>query len=348
LHLIAKGTAMPELLALEVLWAIFALLLIVGACELFTNGIEWFGRKRHLSEGAVGSVLAAVGTALPETVVPIVAILMVGGKGGHDVGIGSILGAPFMLTTLAFFVTGLSVVLFARRRPSGLAMSVNTRVLRRDVATFIAVYAIAVACARVPFHWLKAVFAVLLVLGYGVYVVLHFRDEKGEPEETHELRSLYFGWGSLDGTPRLRYTVVQTFTALAAIFLGAHLFVQKLDHICVQLGANERLLALLIVPIATELPEKLNSILWVRQGKDTLALGNITGAMVFQSCIPAAVGILFTDWELSPTDLASVTVALVSGLVLYLSLLRTGRLSPFVLLLGLAGYAVFLLVAFGG
>src|SRR5665647_3849985 len=33
---------------------------------------------------------------------------------------------------------------------------------------------------------------------------------------------------------------------------------------------------------------------WVRQEKDTLALGNITGAMVFQTCIPVAFGIAFT------------------------------------------------------
>ena len=53
------------------------------------------------------------------------------------------------------------------------------------------------------------------------------------------------------------------------------------------------LLALVIAPIATELPEKFNSIIWVRQNKDTLALGNITGAMVFQSTIPTVVGLVF-------------------------------------------------------
>ena len=58
------------------------------------------------------------------------------------------------------------------------------------------------------------------------------------------------------------------------------------------------LLALVIAPIATELPEKLNSILWVRQGKDTLAIGNISGAMVFQACFPTAVALLFAPAQL--------------------------------------------------
>jgi cation:H+ antiporter len=336
---------MPESLGVEIVWAVFALLLIVGACELFTNGIEWFGRKRNLSEGAVGSILAAVGTALPETIVPLVAIFMIGGEGGHNVGIGGILGAPFMLSTLAFFVTGLSVLIFARRRPSGLAMPVNARVLRRDVGTFVVVFAVAAGTSFVPFRWARIAIAALLVVTYVLYVRLHFGDEDEESEEAHELRALYFTWPGTSGDPRTRYTVVQTLTALAAIFLGAHVFVERLTHICTQLGADARLLALIIVPIATELPEKFNSVLWIRQGKDTLALGNITGAMVFQSCIPAAVGILFTQWRLNTHDLTSVVIALVSGAVLFASLLRTGRLSPFVLLAGAVGYAVFLVLA---
>ena len=67
------------------------MIILLGA-ELFTNGIEWFGRKLELAEGAVGSVLAAVGTALPETMIPIIAILFATGASSHEVGVGAILG----------------------------------------------------------------------------------------------------------------------------------------------------------------------------------------------------------------------------------------------------------------
>jgi len=83
---------------------IVAFAVILAGCELFVNGVEWFGRKLNLGEGAVGSVLAAVGTALPETVIPLIAILVSRGDSGHAIGIGAILGAPFMLSTLAIFV----------------------------------------------------------------------------------------------------------------------------------------------------------------------------------------------------------------------------------------------------
>jgi len=45
------------------------------------------------------------------------------------------------------------------------------------------------------------------------------------------------------------------------------------------------LLALLLSPIATELPETLNAIIWVRQGKHRLALANISGAMMIQATV---------------------------------------------------------------
>ena len=61
----------------------------------------------------------------------------------------------------------------------------------------------------------------------------------------------------------------------------------------------------MIAPIATELPEKFNSLIWVRQGKDTLAMGNITGAMVFQSAFPTFVALIFAGsaWHISEDSL---------------------------------------------
>jgi hypothetical protein len=56
-------------------------ILLAGAL-LFTNAIEWFGAKVGLGQGAVGSVLAAVATALPESLIPVVAI--VGAEAGDE------------------------------------------------------------------------------------------------------------------------------------------------------------------------------------------------------------------------------------------------------------------------
>src|SRR5512137_2188178 len=128
---------------MSVLLLIVALAIILISAELFTNGVEWFGRRYELGEGAVGSVLAAVGTALPETLIPIIAILFTGTAAADDIGVGAILGAPFMLATIAMGVTAVAVVVFTWRKRRPLAVTVNEGIMRRDLSHFLIAYGLA-------------------------------------------------------------------------------------------------------------------------------------------------------------------------------------------------------------
>ena len=101
----------------------------------------------------------------------------------------------------------------------------------------------------------------------------------------------------------------------------------------------------ILAPLATELPEKFNSIFWMREGKDTLALGNVTGAMMFQSTVPVAFGVLFTPWNLAPLDLFAVVLALASGGLVYLSLRLSGKVLAGRLMLGGLFYLAFVVGA---
>jgi cation:H+ antiporter len=55
---------------------VFLLIGILVACQVFTNAIENLGEALNLNHEFTGSILAAVGTALPETILPLVAIFM--------------------------------------------------------------------------------------------------------------------------------------------------------------------------------------------------------------------------------------------------------------------------------
>ena len=89
-----------------------SVVITLAGCHLFTNGIEWLGKRLNISEGAVGSVFAAVGTTLPETSIPIIAIFFGAGREQMEVGLGAILGAPFMLSTLVLPILALLLVLY--------------------------------------------------------------------------------------------------------------------------------------------------------------------------------------------------------------------------------------------
>lgn len=315
------------------------LLAILLGAKTFTNGIEWLGKRLNLSEGAVGSVLAAVGTALPETLVPIIAILFGPVGSAHEVGIGAILGAPFMLSTLAFGVVGVSKLFFCRDGGSR-CIDVKNSILLRDLKYFIFFYSLAVTAAFLPGTIFKIVVAAILAFGYIFYVKITLGD--GDTLSELDIDPLYF-WRK-DGEPKLVVILAQIAVSLVLIAGGATFFVDALGSLATSLMAPALILSLVITPVATELPEKFNSVIWVKGGKDTLAMGNITGAMVFQSTVIPIIGILFTPWSLSPLAALSAGLALLSSLTIFLFVKNQKELKATVMFYPAAIYGIFLLL----
>ncbi len=307
-------------------------LVILAGCELFTNGVEWTGKRFKLSDGAVGSLLAAVGTAMPETILPLVAILVFGGDAGQDIGTGAILGSPFTLSTLALFLCGLAAMTTLPGKRFR-AIRVDNGTVRRMLGFFIFAYSLAAVAAFLPVRYGILKPAIALVLG-AVYVfyVYGTLKAKGASAEEEELKPLYFqavgrrAFGSSAGLekPSTPLIAAQVLIALIAIVAGADIFVSQVGGIAEAISVSPLILSLLISPMATELPEIFNSVIWARRGKDVFALGNILGAMVYQSCILAIIGIALTPWHLDLSDparlpqAASIGLALASAALLYL------------------------------
>ena len=348
-----------------------SLAIILLSCELFTNGVEWVGRRFRLSEGCVGSILAAVGTALPETLVPLIAILFLPTGAGEDIGVGAILGAPFMLVTLALFMCGIALLVFRKRRESSV-LHVDSSLVRRDLLFFLIAYGMAAAVAFVPgdITWVRLILGVTLIVLYSFYVWRTVRSGAACPTETKDLYCFRavcrlkpkrgVARDPLAGTfdrlrsdePSTSLILFQVVAALLGIVLGANLFVEQIREIAVELAIPPLILALIIAPVATELPEKFNSIMWIRSRKDTFAIGNITGAMVFQSCIPVTIGLILTSWHIDlgePEQIiqaASIGIALFSGVLLFAR--SNGKdLTSLVLLSGGVFYLLFILLVLG-
>ncbi len=321
--------------------------LLLGGAFVFTNAIEWTGQRLNLGHGAVGSVLAAVATALPESIIPIVAILS--GSQNADIATGAIIGAPFMLGTLAMALVGISALVFRTRREQGLQLDLDDRATRRDLVVFLIFFLLTLVLGLLGIRVLNIVAAILFVIAYGVYVWRTIASGGGTGEEEGPA-SLFFDPSKQD-PPRNVQIVLQVVVGLALIVGGAHLFVTEVEHLAKVFGVPAIILALLIAPLASELPEKINSFLWIRRGKDALALGNITGAMVFQSMVPVAAGLAFTRWALEPAPVAAGVAALLGGALALFAVLRTGRLNvPFIVVWGglYLAAAVFVVVSASG
>ena len=316
---------------------------ILAGALLFTNAVEWMGHRLQLGEGAVGSVLAAVGTAMPETLVAIVALI--GAKeGGDQVAIGAIVGAPFLLGTLAMGLVGLFAYLYRDRRAQGLELSAHGPTLERDLLFFLAFFALALALAWGAPAALRIPVGIFALLAYPLYIRRTLL-RGGEIQDHATLDPLVFERRPEHRmSPSLLLSAIQLLVGLGAMVGGAHLFVDELLNIAGDLGIEAVVLALILAPLATELPEKVNSFFWVREGKDSLALGNITGAMVFQSTIPFGIGLIFTDWALSAGAALSVVLGLAGGFLAYEVLHRRGRFELPAMLAWFALYLTFIAV----
>ena len=282
----------------------------LGACTLFTNAIEWLGKRFNLSEGAIGGVLAAIGTTLPETSIPIIAIFFGTSRAEVEVGLGAILGAPFMLTTLVIPILAVLLMVYAGLGKRTAAFRLNYRDVRGDLFFFVAAYSLALACAFIPSRPVHIVAAIGLISLYLYYVKLKFSETDEEGSEGG-LEPLLFARKA--STPSFGLIGLQATLGLAGLALGAHLFVLAAETIAGALSISPLILALLVAPLATELPEMSNSFLWLYRKKDRLAVGNVTGAIVFQGTIPVSIGLLGTDWTLAPTALITMVLAVAAA-----------------------------------
>lgn len=324
---------------LNIIILLLSLGIILFGCELFTNGVEWLGKKLNMGDGVVGSIFSAVGTCLPETLIPVIALLFSKNQANSvEIGIGAIAGAPFMLSTLAFFITGLSVIVFSKKRKSRYGINVNFDILSRDISFFVLVYTSAIMVSFASSHILKFLVAILLITFYILYIIKTVNNDTMGSEQIDDLI-----FSSVFKTRTSKSAIlIQIALALGAIIAGAELFVQNIEIVSKALNVSTLALSIIITPIATELPEKFNSIIWISKNKDTLSLGNITGAMVFQSCIPVSIGILATDWKLDTITLISAFLALASSLVTYIWMKTQKKLNPVPLLMGGLFYITFI------
>jgi cation:H+ antiporter len=335
------------------------------SCEWFVNAVEWLGRRLNVGKMAVGTILAAFGTALPESVVTLVAVTTGGTPEAKDIGVGAAMGGPLALATVAYATTGVALLMKHRGRqrnrelarvttgPAGdapaeaqpvradevLTDPVEAARLVKDQWWFLAVFVFKVALGLVAFAfkpWLGLVF-------FGTYAVYFWREMRGGDEadgggDEDELEPLKIQPRA--ATPATWAVAAQTLATLVVIFFASQLFVHQLDAVGPMIGLPAAVTALLLSPIATELPEIMNAIIWVRQGKTKLALANISGAMMIQATVPSGLGLLFTPWKFNGALIWAGAMTMVA-IAYLLATLRAHRLTPGRLAWAGAFYIVF-------
>lgn len=313
-----------------------SLVLIVAGAELFTNAVEWAGFRMRLGSGATGSLLAAIGTALPETAVPVVALIS-RAPTSNAVAVGAVVGAPFLLLTVSMAATGAAVMTRRRQRD----LQLDPVQVRRDLGSFAGAFWLLLLGVVLP-RWLRAIVAVGLLLLYARYVRATLRS--GTPSETmpEPLHLLRFD-EDRRGRPQAWVIAAQLVLSAGILVGGAEAFVHALQDLAQVVKISPLVLSLVLVPLATEMPETLNSVLWIRSRSDGLAFGNVAGGTTFQACLLGALGLAFTTWQPGRLGVISLALTMATGLWT-LFLLRGGTARGWRLTLNALPWAAYVVV----
>jgi len=307
------------------------LYLITLFCDIFTNAVEHLGNYFNIQDGALGSIFAAVGTAFPETVLPLIAVFgaYISGSDinmGKEIGKGAVLGSPFMLSTVAFFLVALSVIILSAAKKRDTKINTDTKLFLRDLKFFTIAYSVGILTAFVHSAVLKNIVVVCLLSFYLVYAVRTLKLCHTDCDCENECDELIFSKVFKNADNIKVYLIFAQFLfAIGGLVLSSHYFVENIKEISVILSVPAMVLSLFLAPVATELPEIINGLVWSKKGKDTLAISNITGAMIFQACIPMSIGIFFTDWAFETKEIYNILAVYSSLLILICSTLNKNR-----------------------
>lgn len=319
---------------------------IVLTCNLFTNAIEHLGKKLKISDNATGSILAAVGTALPETILPLVAIagskLSGNLKDGIDIGTGAILGSSFLLSTAAMFISGLFFYYFYLTKQRKEDFFVEQDNVLRDYKYFIIGYLTAVLSTFIISDKIKTIMGLFLIFYWIFYVFQTLKKSVNNVEE-NELEPLYILFFNKNLKTNSFWIITQTILSLILLIVFSKLFVSEIQYFSIVTNINPLVISLILSPVATELPEITNSIIWIKHKKDTLAISNITGALVFQCSVCCSIGLILTDWKFNNFAIVNILSVIFASFLTFILIYKNKRLTPKTLILNAIWYFVFII-----
>ncbi len=155
------------------------------ACEWFVNAVEWLGPRLRLGPLAVGTVLAAFGTALPESAVTFVAAVLGGSPAQKDIGVGAAMGGPLALATVAYAVTGWMLFTKPRNASQVDAGHIDTVKLARDQTWFLVIFVVKVVLGLVTFAF-KPWLGIAMFAAYAVYFISEIRSSRDDKSVVQE------------------------------------------------------------------------------------------------------------------------------------------------------------------
>jgi cation:H+ antiporter len=296
-----------------ILLLLLSVFIVFVSALLFVNSIEFLGSRYNVGGSFVEAILSPLFTSLPELIVLLVAIFGFGGVNGATIGVGTIFGQPFMASSLSYGLVGILVLVgffFKRREHMFLEVS-KTLVIPFIFVTTL--FPLTVIPSQISDDYVRYLFGIMFLASYVGYLIIMYRRRTFEPIENPEepYISKIFPFKETGGFIQLAVSVV-------ILYFGARQMVGLVDQIAIGSGISLMGLAIIVIPVATAIPETSSALIWGFRGKDTMSIASLVGEKVLYTTLFPGFGLLIIPWVLDTHAYISVlSTSLVSLLMLF-------------------------------
>ena len=313
--------------------------LVIVSSYIFVNGLEYAQHRMKWTETFTGSIISPVFTSFPELIVILVAIFAVGKSSGDQIGIGTIFGEPFMASSLAYSAVLAAVVIaYVRKRRKDMSMHLD-----RDLFLPFLFTAIIFPVLVIPVFFLdravQDITGTALILLYILYFIISARKRMSLEENEGGnllLAGIVKPWiGS----------VIQISLSALGLYAGSVILVSSIENVATLYSISPLSLAILIVPVATILPETMSAFIWAYKGKDTTAIASLVGEKVIFTTLFPGIVLLIIPWEVGTASYFSV-LATVTVSAVYLPMVIRRKIPGYALSAGVIFFILFVYFVF--
>lgn len=330
------------MLALQILFLVVGMLLLVKGADWFVDGSAGVAHKCKISTLVIGLTVVAFGTSAPELAVSVTSAI----QKSTEIAIGNVVGSNIVNILL---ILGVSALI----RP----LPVQKSSLKLDFPVMLLATALLIVLGlwQYTLQWWDGL---ILLAVFSVYMTILLTQAK---KEQKKLKATADAQDSavMEIAPKGKvqawffrmkkyvwFLIVLIAVGLGMVVGGSMLFVDAAKYIASYAGVPERVIGLTVVAIGTSLPELVTSVVAAIKKESDIAVGNIIGSNIFNIFVVAGASSLFYPLTFTQMNLIDALVAFGAAALLYFFSLMKGdkirRYAGVIMLLCCIGYYVYL------
>tara|TARA_B100001123_G_scaffold86797_1_gene99720 strand:- start:1666 stop:2586 length:921 start_codon:yes stop_codon:yes gene_type:complete len=256
---------------------IFGLALLILGAEIIIRGSVSFGKKLRVSLFAIGVVIVAGGTSLPELASSINAVV----SNHPDLAVGAVIGSNIANLILVMAATSFLIPI----------SKINQNQINQAwINIGLAVILITMSYLIIPFNFVFGILSIGLL-----FFIMYIQVKQGSLDVSDVKEK---------GDYSLILSIIFIILGIILLIYGSDLFVDSAINIATQLNIPEAIIGISLVAFGTSLPELVVGILSAMRRKVDFALGNVLGSNIYNVLGVLGVSSFFGNFSV-PTVIGS-------------------------------------------